>query len=123
MAGPEKRVEAAFAKWGRDRGLFVLKLAAQGVTGFPDRTVILPGGRLVCIEFKSPAGKTSKVQDQRIAALRALGVPVLVTSVLTEAKDFVGGFIDADRSGNNKGVDASQVPARRNKLPSRKNKP
>lgn len=94
MAGPEKRVEAAFAKWGREQGLFVLKLAAQGVTGFPDRTVILPGGRLLCIEFKSPTGKTSKVQDQRIAALRALGVPVLVTSDLTEAKDFVRGYVD-----------------------------
>lgn len=96
MAGPEKRVEAAFAKWGREQGLFVLKLAAQGVTGFPDRTVILPPGRMICIEFKSPTGKTSKVQDQRIAALRALGVPVLVTSDLTEAKDFVRGYVDAN---------------------------
>lgn len=98
MAGPEKRVEAAFAKWGREQGLFVLKLSAQGVTGFPDRTVILPGGRLLCIEFKSPTGKTSKVQDQRIAALRALGVPVLVTSDLTEAKDFVRGYVDANNN-------------------------
>ena len=123
MAGPEKRVEAAFAKWGREQGLFVLKLAAQGVTGFPDRTVILPGGKLICIEFKSPTGKTSKVQDQRIAALRALGVPVLVTSVLAEAKDFVRGYVDADRGEQRrtKAVGTAQVPARGDKLPSRTN--
>lgn len=100
MAGPEKRVESAFAKWCRDSGMFCLKLSAQGVTGFPDRSVILPGGKLVCVEFKSPTGKTSKVQDQRISALRLLGVPVLVTSVLAEAKDFVRGFIDADRNSD-----------------------
>jgi hypothetical protein len=125
MAGPEKRIEAAFAKWGRDQGLFVLKLAAQGVTGFPDRTVILPGGRLICIEFKSPTGKTSKVQGQRIAALRALGVPVLVTSELTVAKDFVKGYVDEVRSGQGspKAVGSTQVPANRSAVPPRKDKP
>ena len=97
MAGPEKRVESNFAKWCREQGLFALKLAAVGVTGFPDRSVILPGGRIICIEFKSPTGKTSKVQDQRIAALRALGVPVLVTSDCKEAKEFVKGFISDHR--------------------------
>ena len=98
MAGPEKRVEARFARWCREQGIFALKLAAQGVTGFPDRSVILPGGKLICIEFKSPTGKTSKVQDQRIAALRALGVPVLVTSDYNEAREFVKGFINESRS-------------------------
>ncbi len=98
MAGPEKRVESNFARWCREQGLFCLKLAAQGVTGFPDRSIILPGGRLICIEFKSPTGKTSKVQDQRIAALRALGVPVLVTSDYNEAREFVKGFINESRS-------------------------
>lgn len=98
MAGPEKRVEAGFARWCREQGLFCLKLAAISMSGFPDRTVLLPGGTMVCIEFKSPTGKTSKVQDQRIAALRALGFPVLVTSDKQEAIDFVKGRIDASRS-------------------------
>ena len=89
MAGPEKRIEAGFAKWCREQGLFCLKLAAQGVVGFPDRSIILPGGTLACIEFKSPTGKTSKVQDQRINALRALGVPVLVTSDKKEAIEWL----------------------------------
>ena len=53
---------------------------------------------MVCIEFKSPTGKTSKVQDQRIAALRALGFAVLVTSSKQEAIDFVKDRIDASRS-------------------------
>lgn len=98
MAGPEKRVEAGFARWCRERGLFCLKLAAISMSGFPDRTVLLPGGKMVCIEFKSPTGTTSKVQDRVIAALRALGFDVLVTSDKTEAINFVIGHIDASRS-------------------------
>lgn len=97
MAGPEKRIEAGFAKWCRDQGLFCLKLAAQGMVGFPDRSIILPGGTLACIEFKSPTGKTSKVQDLRIAALRALGVPVLVTSDKKEAIEWLLNIMNPGR--------------------------
>lgn len=78
--------------------MFCLKLAAISMSGFPDRTVLLPGGTMVCIEFKSPTGKTTKVQDQRIAALRALGFDVLVTSSKQEAIDFVKERVDATRS-------------------------
>lgn len=98
MAGPEKRVEAGFAKWCREQGLFCLKLQANGMVGFPDRSVILPGGTLVCIEFKSPTGKTSKVQDQRINALRALGVPVLVTSDKKEAIEWLLNLMNLSRT-------------------------
>jgi hypothetical protein len=98
MAGPEKRVEAGFAKWCREQGLFCLKLQAHGVVGFPDRSIILPGGTLACIEFKSPTGKTSKVQDQRIAALRALGVPVLVTSDKKEAIEWLLNIMNPSRT-------------------------
>jgi hypothetical protein len=94
MARPETRVENNFAKWCRESGLFCLKLSALAVAGFPDRTVILPGGRLACVEFKSDKGKTSPVQDQRIAALRRLDVPVLVTSDANEAKEFIKGLIN-----------------------------
>jgi hypothetical protein len=97
MAGPEKQVEAGFARWCREQGLFCLKLAAISVSGFPDRTVLLPGGVMVCIEFKSSVGRTSKVQDQRIAALRKLGFEVLVTCSKDEAIQFVKDRIDASR--------------------------
>lgn len=98
MAGPEKRVEAGFARWCRERGLFCLKLVALSLVGFPDRTILLPGARVVFVEFKSPTGKTNKMQDRVIAALRALGFDVLVTSDKTEAINFVIGHIDASRS-------------------------
>lgn len=98
MAVIEKRAESGFAKWCKTNGIFCLKLAAISMSGFPDRTVLLPGGTMVCIEFKSPTGKTTKVQDQRIAALRALGFDVLVTSSKQEAVDFVKERVDASRS-------------------------
>ena len=98
MAGPENRVEAGFARWCRERGLFCVKLMGASLVGFPDRTVLLPGAKVIFIEFKSPAGKTSKMQDRVIAALRALGFPVLVTSDKAEAMSFTIGHIDASRS-------------------------
>jgi hypothetical protein len=97
MARPETRVENNFVRWCGDTGLFCLKLAGVNASGFPDRTVILPGGRLVCVEFKSERGRTTPVQDLRIATLRKLGVPVLVTSDAEEAKEFVRTCINAIR--------------------------
>ncbi len=87
--GPEKRIEQRFSSWCRDQGLFCLKLQANGVVGFPDRTVLLPGGRCIFIEFKSPDGKLRATQAARIDALRRLGHSVLVTHEFNEAVEFV----------------------------------
>lgn len=87
MAGPEGTIERSFVKWCRSElGLRARKLIDAGGTSWPDRTIVLPGGRIVCIEFKAPDGTTSSGQDRRIEELRLLGVPVLVTSDKEEAK-------------------------------------
>lgn len=97
MATHERRVEAGFAEWCRQNKVYCLKLAAISVIGFPDRTVLLPGGRVVFIEFKSPTGRTSRPQDRLIAVLRGLGFPVLVTSCKDEAVNFVREYQDEAR--------------------------
>lgn len=90
MAGPERKVEDAFVAWcWTHHKLLVRKLKDQKRNGFPDRSIILPGGRLVCIEFKSPTGVLDVAQKLEIAALLRDGVPVLVTSELKEAQEWL----------------------------------
>ena len=87
MAGPEKAIEQPFTDWCWEKNKLVArKLVEAGRNSWPDRSIILPGGRIVCIEFKAPNGSLSRGQEVRIKELRALGVPVLVTSNTEEAK-------------------------------------
>jgi hypothetical protein len=86
----ESSAERAFRDWvKKDLGLKARKLVDQGEDSFPDRTIILPGGRIVCIEWKSETGRLRPGQVRRIAELQGLSVPVLVTSNLQEAKQWL----------------------------------
>lgn len=86
----ESSTERDFRDWCKSIGLKARKLRDVGEEGFPDRSIILPGGILVCIEFKkAKTGRLRPSQVRRIAELRALGVPVLVTSSLQEAKQWL----------------------------------
>lgn len=90
MAGPERKVEDAFVAWcWKHHKLLARKLRELKRNGFPDRSVILPDGRLVCIEFKSPTGELDIAQQSEIKLLRNAGVPVLVTSELKEAQEWL----------------------------------
>lgn len=67
----EKRVCAELER----KGALTLKV---GYDGWPDRLVLLGGGEHYWIEFKRPGGKLRKVQEQRIAKLRAMDETVKV---------------------------------------------
>jgi len=85
----EKRTETRFYNWCKDNGIFVRKLKAVGVRGFPDRTILLPGPVIVFIEFKAPGKTPSPWQVREMERLVALGARVLVTDSFEEAKQFV----------------------------------
>ena len=87
MTAPENSTETAFVRWCKEKHqIKARKLLEQKSNGFPDRSIILPGGRLVCIEFKSPTGDLRPAQKLCIKELRNLDIPVLVMSDLEEAK-------------------------------------
>ena len=55
------------------------KFVVPARVGYPDRLVILPGGRMFFVELKRPKrGRLGVLQPQRHEELRALGVAVYV---------------------------------------------
>jgi hypothetical protein len=47
-------------------------------SGLPDRLVLAPGGRLAFVEWKTPKGRVSPVQQAMFDRLARLGFPVAV---------------------------------------------
>ena len=89
MAGPERAIEDAFVRWCKKNGLKARKLRELKANGFPDRSIFIGSGMMICIEFKSPNGVLDSAQFKCINELQEKGIPVLVTSSLEEAKKFV----------------------------------
>lgn len=62
-----------------------IKLITSSGTGWPDRLVILPQGRVLWLELKRPGGVLSVKQVYTIAKLRGLGHDVVVAYSADEA--------------------------------------
>lgn len=71
-----------------------LKFVSPGVSGVPDRIVLLPHGRIVFVELKAPGEKPRAIQNYRAKELRGLGFEVKVIDSIEKVKEFVGGLRD-----------------------------
>lgn len=72
----ETTVESHLKKRVKERKGLCIKLFMRG---WPDRLVLLRGGRVVFVELKRPVGgKYEPLQERNHAKLRALGFVVLV---------------------------------------------
>lgn len=76
----EKTLERKLAAAVKQRGGLCLKLWGLSIAGFPDRIILLPGGRVYFIELKSTGKKPSPLQQSRIKLLRKLGFYATVIS-------------------------------------------
>lgn len=74
----EKAIEAYLVKRVKEMGGVCLKYSSASITGYPDRIVLMPGGRVVWVELKSKGQKPELRQEIRIKELRALGFRVEV---------------------------------------------
>jgi hypothetical protein len=73
----EYTVEETLVKSVEAIGGLALKLS--GPRGFPDRTLFLPGGRVVVVEVKRPrGGRVNRHQMSWLHRLQGLGVEVAV---------------------------------------------
>lgn len=89
----EKEIERYLVDSCHAQGLLCLKYSNANMVGFPDRIIVVPGGSVVWVELKSKGRKPSKIQQLRIARLRAMGHAVYVA----DSKSLVDEVIKAIR--------------------------
>lgn len=74
----EKNVESYLRIKVRQMGGKAYKFVSPGNAGVPDRLVVIPGCEMFFVELKATGGKTTKLQDARIAELDRLGQTVFI---------------------------------------------
>jgi hypothetical protein len=87
----ERDVERALVDRVTTSGGLCIKLTASGVRGWPDRMVLMPGGRIWFVELKAPGETARGQQVLRHLEITALGFPVVVLDTVNKVK----GFVDA----------------------------
>lgn len=90
MTGPEATIERKVCRKAEENlGVTNIKISSAGDTGWPDRLFILPHGRSLWIEFKSPGCTPTKKQEYIHARLRNLGHQVEVCDDENTAFDVI----------------------------------
>ena len=74
----EKTIEGYLRDRVRAAGGRAYKFVSPGNNGVPDRLMVMPGGRIVFVELKSPGRKSTELQKAKQAELAKLGCVVFV---------------------------------------------
>jgi len=85
----EKIIERFCVEEAKRRGGEAVKGNAMNTRGFPDRTILLPGGVSGFLELKGSAGRTTKLQDYWLEKLRGLGFKADVANSKEAVKEFM----------------------------------
>lgn len=89
----EKDIEDAFCDYAKTMGCKALKLVLLGLRGFPDRTILCPGGRVLFIEFKAPGKKLSPTQKPWKRLLESFGFQYHICDQMGQAEDVLKKFL------------------------------
>lgn len=74
----EKMIERYLVDSAKNIGMPCLKYSNPNMVGYPDRLLVLPGGKAIWVELKSKGRKPTKIQEARIAELSGMGHTVKV---------------------------------------------
>ncbi|MET7253613.1 VRR-NUC domain-containing protein [Dyadobacter fermentans] len=85
----EKLLERKLREAVKHAGGLALKWVSPGVTGVPDRIIILPGGKVKLVEVKSTGKKQSDRQVIMAGMLDKLGLPVAVIDSQETLNEFL----------------------------------
>lgn len=85
----EKKIEKKLREAVRRMGGKALKFSSPYETGYPDRLVLMPGGRAYWAELKTTGKKPTPKQQVRQAELRALGFTSEVIDTESLLNDFL----------------------------------
>lgn len=96
-----------------------LKMSIAGQNGWPDRCVLMPGGRPLLIEFKVPGEDPDPLQEYRHKQLRELGYEIETHTSCKEALESVQRRYKAwlATRGPATALDPRQRPKKRRKVP------
>lgn len=90
----EKTIEQKLVKAAKRHGGICPKFVSPGMSGMPDRIVLLPGGRCGFVEVKAPGKAARPLQESRHRMLRCLGFRTFVL----DDEEQIGGIIDEIQS-------------------------
>ncbi len=85
----ESKIERHLKKQIELLGGLALKFISPGLSGVPDRIVLLPQGRIIFVELKAPGKKTRPIQEYRIKMIRALGFRVEIIDSIEKVNKFI----------------------------------
>ena len=90
----ENTIERYFCRKIKELGGLALKLSPTGTAGLPDRLVLLPGQRIVFVEFKAPGKKPRPLQQKRINELQKLGFKAVCLDSYQKVDAFLEAVLD-----------------------------
>ena len=85
----EKVIEQKLVQAVKKIGGLAIKFASPGLSGMPDRLVILPESHVAFVEVKAPGLKPRPLQSRRHELLKRLGCKVYVLDEATQISDLV----------------------------------
>ena len=85
----EKLFERKLRETVKSFGGLAVKFFVMSFTGFPDRIVLMPGGRIWFVELKSPGKNLSHRQNIVAALLRKIGFAVIVIDSHNTLNEFL----------------------------------
>ncbi|ARW39040.1 VRR-NUC domain-containing protein [Bacillus siamensis] len=87
----ESQLERILKREVERQGGKAMKFISPGLSGVPDRIVLLPGGKLVFVEMKAPGEKPRPLQLKRKKDLETMGFEVRVLDSIDSITAFVRG--------------------------------
>ena len=90
----ESQIEQYFCRKVKELGGLALKLSPAGTAGMPDRLVLLPGRRIVFVEFKAPGKKPRPLQQKRINDLQKFGFRAVCLDSYQKVNAFLGAVFE-----------------------------
>ena len=93
----ESSIERRFVSKMKALGILAIKLKLMGNRGLPDRMLLLPGGRVIFIEFKRPGEDLRPLQKHVHKKLLGLNHEVKTFDDANEAAAFVYKAIKIDQ--------------------------
>jgi hypothetical protein len=85
----EKHIEKSVKVYAESKGWLTRKWTSPGHNFVPDQIFIVPGGRVIFVEFKREGGVCSEGQKREHRRLRTQGCTVYVIDSIESGKEMV----------------------------------